>query len=354
MTYGKIAATSLILSILAFLSCTKSVVSEGVNNNWLIPTDEIFEGGPGRDGIPALITPATASVSQTGYLSDGELVIGIKIGDQARAYPHQILDWHEIANDEINDVAFAITYCPLTGSAIAWDRTLNGTVSTFGVSGLLYNTNLIPYDRESESYWSQMKIQSVNGPLAGQTAGLYPIVETSWKTWREMYPDSRVVSRSTGYDRSYGFYPYGQYRSNDEILLFPIGNDDDRLPRKELVHGIIVDNVTRVYRFNSFPQEIEVINGNVNGLPVVVAGSKGKNLIVSFSRIPPDGTPLAFEAVQDSLPVIMRDDEGNNWDIFGEAVSGPRAGARLIPIRSFKSFWFAWAAFYPNAEIYGQ
>ena len=172
---------------------------------WLIPVNEVFDGGPGRDGIPSVDKPVfiTADDPANSYLLDNDLVVGIKIGNVVRAYPHPILDWHEIINDKIGANALALTYCPLTGSAVAWNRIINGTETTFGVSGLLYNTNLIPYDRLTQSNWSQMKLQCVNGELIGQTPQLFNIVETTWKTWKELYPNTLVVSTNTGFSRPY-------------------------------------------------------------------------------------------------------------------------------------------------------
>ena len=134
---------------------------------WLIPVGEVFDGGPGKDGIPALSNPQLVASSEVSFLGDGDLVIGVVIGGVARAYPHVILDWHEIINDQVGGEAYSLTYCPLTGSGIGWDRALSANATTFGVSGKLYNSNLIPYDRETDSYWSQMKLQCVFGPNKG-------------------------------------------------------------------------------------------------------------------------------------------------------------------------------------------
>jgi len=344
----------LLIPLIVGLACLKAVVSERTSAGWLIPSGEIFEGGPGRDGIPALLMPNMTTAQEAVYLQDQHLVIGIKIGGETRTYPHVILDWHEIINDGIADDLFSITYCPLTGSGIAWNRFIDGEETSLGVSGLLYNSNLIPYDRATESYWSQMKNQAVSGPLAGRPAETYPIVETTWETWREMYPETKVVSIRTGYSRPYGDYPYGQYRTNNDDLLFPIGNDDTRLPRKERIHGIIVGDQSKVYRISTFPAEFMVANDTFNGLPLVIAGNSAKNLVVSFIRRLENGTILTFEPLQDQLPAIFVDNEGTTWDVFGNGISGPRAGEKLEATLSYIAYWFAWGAFFPNTEIYGM
>ncbi len=342
-------------ALIATAGCQQISGTGGISltGEWLIPINQVYDGGPGKDGIPALTNPRFAKPQEETYLSDHDLVIGIRVGTEVRAYPHPILDWHEIINDEIGSTAFAITYCPLTGSGIAWSRVLNGTKTTFGVSGLLYNTNLIAYDRATNSNWSQMRLECVNGQLIHTRATTYPIVETTWRTWKELYPETMVVSSNTGYSRPYGAYPYGDYRESPR-LIFPVSNDDTRLPRKERVHGILVDGKTKAYRITTFPDAVGVINDVFNNLPIVAAGSKGKNVAVSFERTLNDGTILTFSPVQNMLPVMMIDQEGTKWDIFGRAVEGPRAGVELKPTLSYIAYWFAWAAFYPGAEIHGQ
>jgi hypothetical protein len=325
------------------------------NTSWSIPTSLVFDGGPGKDGIPALINPPMISAGQADYLNNNDLVIGYKVGDDIRAYPHQILDWHEIINDNIGGQPLAITYCPLTGTGIGWDRMIEGNVTTFGVSGLLFNTNLIPYDRSTNSNWSQMKLESVNGRLIGETIPTFQVVETTWETWKNMYPNSMVVSNNTGISRPYGLFPYlnanGDYR-NQPFLLFPIEVDDNRLPRKDRVHGIIIDGKAKVYRVESFENGIASFQDTFEGEELIVVGSDKLNFANSFYRALGDGTLLELSSIQNVLPAVLEDSEGNRWDIFGEAIAGPRTGQKLIPTTSFIGYWFSWGAFYPNAEIF--
>ncbi len=320
---------------------------------WTIPQADVFDGGPGKDGIPALENPEMVPAPNGIYLSNDDLVIGYVSGNDARAYPHDILDWHEIINDEVNGRPIAITYCPLTGTAIGWNREINGEVTTFGVSGLLYNTNLIPYDRRTNSNWSQQGLDCVNGDLQGVKIETFQVVETTWETWKKLYPDTKVVSTNTGFSRSYGTYPYDDYRTNHNNLIFPVEPDDSRLPRKERVHGIIMGSQAKVYPIDNMQQTVTIIQDVFNGTAIVVAGSKHRNFAVSFERTLEDGTILDFfSAFTGDGPVILTDNEGNRWNIFGEAVEGPRTGQRLTPTESFIGYWFSWGAFYPNAQIY--
>jgi len=336
--------------------------NSGVNvpefsDDWIIPKNEVIDGGPGSDGIPSIDNPVFASVDEINYAGDHRLVAGIKVGDNVRAYPHQILDWHEIVNDQINDFYFVITYCPLTGTDIAWER---NSITEFGVSGLLFRNNLILYDRNSYSRYSQMQIRGVNGPMSGTNMETIPVIQTTWETWKKMYPESEVLTTDTGFQRNYEGYAYSKdYLKEDSATLFPIQNRDNRLPRKKRVHGIIQGVATenakvRVYVVDSFGSGIHLIEETSGIFDIIVAGSSDKDFAISYRRDLPDGTELQFEAVQNSLPVIMKDQEGNYWDIFGYAVEGPRKGSRLIQTNSYTGYWFAWADFFPGLEIYQE
>ncbi len=349
----KYSAFIIILSI-GWIGCVDSSIDsdESRTQEWLIPVDQIFDGGPGKDGIPSIDNPQFIPVDQVPpYLHDDDLVVGIRIGDEIRAYPHPILDWHEIVNDDIGGNAFSVTYCPLTGSAVTWDRVLETGRTTFGVSGLLYNSNLIAYDRITDSYWSQMMMQAVHGPLIRERADLVTSTETRWDTWRKLYPDSKVLSTDTGFNRQYGVYPYGDYKFSNR-LLFPVVNSDDRLHRKERVIGTMFDNGTRVFEINKFPDSIHTINDVYLNYPLVTVGSGELNFVAVYERTLDDGTVLTFMPVQDELPIVMKDNEGTKWDIFGYGIDGLRTGTRLRQARSYVAYWFAWAAFFPGAAIH--
>ncbi|MEM9720837.1 MAG: DUF3179 domain-containing protein [Bacteroidota bacterium] len=342
------------------VSSSPNTPNPPTSSDWLIPVSEVFDGGPGKDGIPSIDNPQFTNIAGGDqFLTAGDLVVGIAYNGVARAYPHEILDWHEIVNDNVGGLSVAVTYCPLTGTASGWNRVLQGGTAagqetTFGVSGLLYNTNLIPYDRNTDSNWSQLLMQSVQGSLQGESIKIEMVVETTWETWKKLYPQTQVLSRETGFSRSYGLYPYGDYRTNDSRLLFPISKNDNRIPAKERVHGIAAeDNASAiVFDFSNFPGPLAVKQRSFNGKELVVVGSSFIDLIVSYYNELEGGADLIFDpAAEDQFPILMTDSQGNAWDVFGEAVSGPRTGQRLTPTRSCMGYFFSFGTFFPGVEI---
>lgn len=323
---------------------------------WTISSCAVFDGGPGKDGIPSVDAPNFILASDVDYLEDTDLVVGVFSDGALKAYPHPIMDWHEIVNDKIGNTSMAITYCPLTGTAIGWDRMIDGALTSFGVSGLLYNTNLIPYDRKTDSNWSQIGLESVNGTQAGNRITTHHLIETEWETWKTMFPNSLVMTEDTGFDRNYGTYPYGDYRTNHRFLIFPVSNEDERLERKERGLGILINGRAKFYNRGSFRDApITVVPDNFLGTELVVIGSWDKNIVVAYERTLEDGTALTFTAIEDESndsSAVMIDNEGNKWNILGVAVEGPREGSRLTAPESFIGYWFAWATFYPDLELY--
>ncbi len=340
-----------ILVIALNTSCNEesdSIQNSNNTSNWTIPVTEVLDGGPGKDGIPALINPNFETVQTVNYLQDTDLVIGYKQGDDVRAYPHAILDWHEIINDNVGSVSVAVTYCPLTGTGIGWNRVLDHSETTFGVSGLLYNTNLIPYDRETNSNWSQILNESVNGSLVGKKADLIQLFETDWDTWKALYPNSMVLSTNTGFSRTYGQSPYGDYNTNNDRFLFPVPKDP-RLPSKERVLAIVDDRDAKAYRFDNFSVSHMIVD-SFKGKTYAVVGNQ--NFIVAF-ELESDTINLEFEYVFNDSEILLIDNEGNEWNVFGEAVSGIRSGSKLKSAASFMGFWFSIPAFY-DTVIYGN
>ena len=323
---------------------------------WLIPQTRVVDSGLGFDGIPALELPLLVDATDVDYLKPNDLVIGFFTGDNYRVYPHKILDWHEIINDRDDDLHFTINYCPLTGTGMAWDQFIKGQKTTYGVSGFVYNANLMPYDRRTESLWSQMLVRCIQGEKVGEEPVHYSVIETTWETWQQLYPNSSVLSISTGFERPYDVYPYinqltlADYRQ-DEFLISPIGKDDRRLHRKERVLGVNINDEAKVYRFSSFGGPISVISDKFQGEELVIIGSKDLKIILSFFADIDDQT-LVFEPIIDDLPNILKDNEGNIWDVFGYATDGPRKGQQLGIPKSNMGYWFAWGAIFEEPEIF--
>lgn len=321
------------------------------SGDWLIPLSQVLDGGPGKDGIPALNNPRTSTVNgaNLSFLNDEDLVLGLKQKGEYRAYPHAILDWHEIINDDFNDMDVAVTYCPLTGTGIGWSRNIDGKVTTFGVSGLLYNSNLIPYDRATDSYWSQQLNKCVHGEHIGTIPDLIPLVETTWATWKKMYPETLVVSSNTGYPRDYTVYPYRDYKTSDH-LIFPIEVEDDRLHPKERILGVLLNDEAKVFRFEDFEQP-SLITDVFNSRKLIIIGSQPDNFMVAFEH--PEQN-AGFSLISNQLPLIMQDENGNEYDIFGEVINGPDQGLRLIVPESYIGYWFSFGTFYPAPVIHNQ
>ena len=348
-----------LVCLMIFSSCssndfeptTTSTSGNNFSNDWIIPQNEVFDGGVGKDGIPSIDNPqfATFSEGQTRASYLDALVVGIVVDGVAKAYPHPILDWHEIVNDEIGSASVAITYCPLTGTAVGWNRMVNNQVTEFGVSGLLYNTNLMPYDRRTDSTWSQQRLDCVNGDLIGEQIEVVPVVETTLSTWLDTYPDSEILTEDTGINRDYGRYPYGDYITNNSRLLFPISDMDNRLPAKERVLGVFDDSgQVKGYPFDRSSSETEVILDNFNGESFVIARNTARNFIVAFEN---PGN-LTFTASQD-FPAVLEDENGGLYDITGQLISNSAGqSSELVIAKSFIGYWFSWGTFYQDLELF--
>ncbi len=337
--------------------------TSGFKGTWDLDRSNIVLGCTfGQDCIASLDVVNFIPASSAGFIEDDDVVYGIVVDGQAYAYPEKLLDWHEIANHNFGSSPISMTYCPLTGSAVAFippvddQQRGNSNHEQFGVSGFLFNNNLIPYDRVTGSAWSQMYMRSVNGILRGQPARTHPHIETTWRTWQEMFPESRVISDQTGFDRDYDVFPYGNYKEV-ESTLFGLTHEDNRLFFKERVHGIVSDRFNpsaKTYRFTLFEDGARAINDEFDGLQVVVAGMKSAHVYVSFSRVAADGTVLEFDVKTENpsiYPFDLIDNEGNVWNLLGEAVSGSRTGQKLEPTASYNAYWFAWGAFFPGVPL---
>lgn len=329
--------------------------NNGNNNNppsseWLIPRNEVLDGGPGKDGIPSIDDPKFVDVFTQDFINDDDLVIGVNKNGTIKAYPHSILNWHEIVNDKFSQELVTINYCPLTGTAFAWDSMSDGVASTFGVSGLLYNANLILYDRNTDSYWSQLRLECVSGGLIGDEPTMVNLIQTNWLTWKTLYPNTLVLGTDTGFNRAYNVYPYGDYLTFQDFLIFPASPLNNTLPLKERVYSLIDEDKSKVYQYSNF-ENGKILIDSFNEKQYLIVGNE--NLLKGF-HLTEDHVNLSFEYDFSVAGILFKDNEGNRWTVFGEAISGPRTGQKLSPAKSVVGYWFAIAAFYPNPEIYSD
>ena len=343
----------LVSAFLFCVACNKTetldprpVGSTSTDGGWLVPKNQVLDGGPGKDGIPSIDVPHFSLANEVNYLPDDDLVLIMRVDDQVRAYPHDILDWHEIVNDRLAGVAFAVTYCPLTGTGIGWGRQVQGQETTFGVSGLLYNSNLMPYDRYTESTWSQQRLDCVHGTLLGSPAVTYNLVETSLATFKMAFPTGEVLNLDTGFDREYGEYPYGRYLQHNE-LLFPISRRDDRLPLKERTLGVFTGkDARRVYRFGDTEHGLSLLRDTLGGTPLVLVRDRQHNFLVAFYDI-----PGSLHLVPDRFPAILSDADDIFYDFTGAPVDEVNETKPLTLPTQFMGYWFSWGTFYPGIEL---
>ncbi len=277
-------------------------------DNLVISRADILHGGPGKDGIPALRNPATVSVADADFLEPDDRVIGLTINDQSRAYPLAILIQHEAANDELGDTPILVVYCPLCDSVSVVDRRLDGETHEFGVSGLLYNSNVLLYDRNDDSLWSQLGFSAISGPNAGKSLQHLGWELTTFADWSKRHPESTVLSFDTGHQRNYRRNLYGDYLESDR-LIFPVANSDTRLKRKDQIIAVKLGEAVKAYPISEIQRA-------------------------------PDGV------VRDTI-------EGQSIVLIADAQTG---AVRVVeaPANAFiaHTFWFAWVAFEPGTEIY--
>lgn len=329
-----------------------------------IAWEDVISGGPPKDGIPAISDPTFEPVvAASAWLSDRDPVIVFAEAGDARAYPLAILIWHEIVNDVVGDRPVAVTFCPLCNASIVFNREFQGQVLDFGTTGKLRNSDLIMYDRQTETWWQQFTGEGIVGQFAGAQLDFIPSQVISFADFAAEFPDGQVLARPA-INRSYGANPYTGYDTSPRPFLFS-GEVDARLPATERVAGVVLPGFVRAYPFTVAAQA-GVINDEAGGLPLVIlhkagtasaldanAISEGRDVgsVAVFDRRLDDRT-LSFTANGDGT--FTDSETGSTWNILGQAVAGELSGAQLTPLLAFDHFWFAWAAFHPETELYGE
>jgi thiol-disulfide isomerase/thioredoxin len=330
----------------------------------IVPYDEILSGGPGRDGIPAITEPKFVSVDQADeWLAPKEPVIQVQIGDEVRAYPIRILMWHEIVNDTIGDVPVAVTFCPLCNTGIAFERRIEGQTLTFGTTGRLRFSNLIMYDRQTETWWQQATGEGIVGAHVGRQLAFVPATMVGWADFKATYPDAEVLSQQTGFARTYGSNPYGGYDDIDNSpFLYEGPSTPGQLPPMARVFTVELNGDAVAYPYDVM-QDQKVVNDTVGGEPIVLFWQAGTASALDANRVAEGedvGTVVAFKRtlggevvtfeVQDGE--IVEPESGTTWDVFGQATSDNDGPQELEPVVGINHFWFSWAAFRPETRVY--
>ncbi len=301
-----------LLSALLLVMAASGAYARSLNgfdlDDVLVKRKLIRSGGPPRDGIPSIDSPRFVEAGEADYLADSDRVLGVVIDGVTKAYPVKILNYHEIVNDYFGDVPVTVTFCPLCGTGIAFDAVVDGQARQFGVSGLLYNSDVLMYDRQTESLWSQILAQAISGPARGQKLRLLPVRHTTWADWRKRYPETRVLAEPRGFGRNYDVDPYVGYATSNRLWA-PVAHKDRRYPRKSVVVGVIVNGAAHAWPFSELPEDGQVVVDTVGGQTV----------------------RLQYDHATRSAAVL---------DTNG----------REIP--SFTAFWFAWVAFHPDTGVY--
>jgi hypothetical protein len=326
---------------------------------------EIQSGGPPKDGIPAIDRPRFVSPDAAkAWLRAKEPVIALRLGAERRAYPLQILMFHEIVNDEVAGRPIAVTFCPLCNASIVFDRRVDGGVLDFGTTGRLRKSDLVMYDRQTESWWQQFTGSGIVGRYAGTRLKVLPSEIVAFEDFAAAYPGGKVLSRETGYSRPYGRNPYRGYDRIDQSPFLFSDPVDKRLPPMERVLSVAAGGKQRIYPF-AVLDKATVINAELAGVPYVVFVKGGTASPLDTDRIA-DGRAIPAAAAFDRrldgrvLEFGARGGKtvdtatGSEWNLFGEAIAGALRGKQLAPVESGVHFAFAWLAFNPASEIVGE
>lgn len=331
----------------------------------LVDPTEIISGGPPPDGIPPLDDPVFIAVDAAlDLLDDAEPVVAIEIDGDARAYPVQVMIWHEIVNDTVGGVPVSVTYCPLCNSAVSYRREIRGVETTFGTSGRLFASALVMYDRATETLWTHFDGKGVVGLLAGEQLEIIASPLMSWNEFRSAYPTGLVLDpTATGFDRDYGRNPYVGYDDADTAPFLFRGAIDDRSLPKQRVVGINLGGDTAAFTLEAISGDgAAATNTAVGGTDIVILWKAGQSTALEEDRVDngrdvgtvgvfvpsANGRALTFAA---SDGVITDRETGSVWNVSGEATEGELAGSRLERIAHLDTFWFAWATYQPGTIL---
>lgn len=332
-----------------------AVTRDGVTS--LIPADEIYDGGAGADGIPALTNPQYASVlASDAMIADDLLGIDLELNGEHRFYPVQILNWHQVVNDSWGGREIAVTYCPLCGTGVVYDRQHNTQTLTFSVTGDVYNNNTLLADAETGSLWIQALGLAVQGEAMGAQLAVIPSRMMAWKDWKNAYPTSLVLSTKTGFTRDYTRHPYGNYDTSKGVY-FPVNHMDANFTPKWVVYG--VHNGTEGIGFSDIVLKGSgLVRESLDGAPIIAVYDFARAIARVFSTYQPSSSATSSEALQipealtfsyDFAKKRLTDNEtGSVWNAEGLAVSGKMKGVQLAELPTTRGFWFCLSALHPT------
>jgi uncharacterized protein DUF3179 len=328
-----------------------------------VPLSEIESGGPPRDGIPPIDHPKFESVGVARtWLRSREPVIALTINGDHRAYPLEVLIWHEIVNDQVGGIPVTVTFCPLCDTAIAFDRRAAGRVLDFGTTGNLRKSDLVMWDRQTQSWWQQATGTAIVGTLTGTVLSVLPAQIVGFVDYFKAFPGGQVLSRDTGFDRPYGDNPYVGYDNVNQRPFLYSGPIDGRLPPKERVVTVSIGGQDVAYPYSIMERRLVAMD-TLAGVPIAIffdryaaSALDGPSIAESRDggasgvfRADLNGRTLSFHPAGG---MFVDDQTGSTWDLLGLAVAGPLAGSQLQPVVHGDHFWFAWAAFKPKTRIY--
>lgn len=321
----------------------------------VVPGDEIISGGPPKDGIPSIDEPRFIGVGEADWLTDDEPVLVASAGGETHVYPLQILMFHEIVNDVVGGAPVAVTFCPLCNTGIAFSRVFDGRVLDFGTTGRLRYSNLVMYDRQTETWWQQATGEAIVGEYAGSRLELVPVVMLPWDAAARGYPRARVLSRDTGHPVTYGRNPYRGYDTADRPFLYRGPDADEAYNPMTRVVQIVANGESVAVPYPVVSRE-RLVERDVGGVPVVVFWQAGTASALD-ARTVADGRDVgsanAFRAEHEGRRLTFSSDgerfadeqTGSTWSADGRAIDGELAGARLEPMVGIQHFWFSYSAF---------
>ena len=369
MSLFKLRSLSYIIIFLFGISLAASGQSQNLpgwktnTDKAIVELDELKRGGPPKDGIPSIDNPQFISIDEAeSWIVDKEPVIAVEYEGSVRAYPLQVMIWHEIVSDRINGDPLLVTFCPLCYSALVFERTVDGEVLEFGVSGFLRHSDLVMFDRKTETLWQQFTGKAIVGDYVGTTLEQVPSQIISFNQFKQNYPNGMVLSKNTGYNRNYGKNPYTGYDDINNTPLFGAGNDEGRLPPMEKVIGVKLDEQQKAYPY-SVTREEQVINDTVGDTPLLIIHTDGATSAMDAAQIAESkesGSTGVFKRVLGEKELTFAIEDGNIvdeqtqsvWTITGKAVEGEHKGQQLEAVTFGDYFAFAWLVFWPETELY--